>query len=403
MWRSTLVVSFFLAGLLFVGFRMMRSTAVLAITRPDWPQWARTPQHTGATSAAGQSPNRQLVDVTYDPFTQQESAETFGDLLAHYQAPLIDGNKVFLEAKTGTYKSCNPPGSGHPFPCGPDAWDREIWNEKGYLWQGGTLVEQWNFQSDWKPEPSAGHLLGWEPVFHPALGNGFIYVPGFAGSIYKLNESDGTQVAQYKAFAKDDPQKFVSGPLSIDPAGNVYYNVLGLATGNPWTSNISGAWLVRVNPQGMIKKVSYAVLISNQPANCDGSPCGAQRPGLNVAPAISADGKTVYTVSRAHFASNFGYIVAANSDLTPKWQTALHHLQGANEEDYVSDASSSTPAVTPDGSVLFGTTGDNGSRGYLFKIDSSGVFQTSYDFGWDTTPAVYSHDGTWSVILKDNH
>jgi hypothetical protein len=27
---------------------------------------------------------------------------------------------------------------------------------------------------------------------------------------------------------------------------------------------------------------------------------------------------------------------------------------------------------------------------------------SAYDFGWDITPAVYEHDGTWSVIVKDN-
>ena len=41
--------------------------------------------------------------------------------------------------------------------------------------------------------------------------------------------------------------------------------------------------------------------------------------------------------------------------------------------------------------------------GNLIKFKSSGKFLTSYDFGWDETPAVYAHDGTYSVIIKDNH
>ena len=27
----------------------------------------------------------------------------------------------------------------------------------------------------------------------------------------------------------------------------------------------------------------------------------------------------------------------------------------------------------------------------------------TYDFGWDITPAVFRHDGTYSILLKDNH
>ena len=80
----------------------------------DWPQWARTFLHTSSIHAVGQSPKTKLADITYDPFVSQEKAETFGELLAHYQVPLVDGNSVFLEYKTGKYVSCNPQGSGQP-------------------------------------------------------------------------------------------------------------------------------------------------------------------------------------------------------------------------------------------------------------------------------------------------
>jgi hypothetical protein len=36
------------------------------------------------------------------------------------------------------------------------------------------------------------------------------------------------------------------------------------------------------------------------------------------------------------------------------------------------------------------------------KFSSSGQFLTSYRFGWDDTPAVYAHDGTYSIYTKDN-
>ncbi|MBZ5598431.1 MAG: hypothetical protein LAN83_08915 [Acidobacteriia bacterium] len=380
--------------------------AVHAQTNPDWPQWANTPQHTGASSAVGQDPNQQLADITYDPFTAQEMAESGGDLLAHYQSPLIDGNTVFSEYKTGTYVSCHPPGSGHPFPCGPDAWSSQIWNERAFTWQGGSLVESWNFQSDWKPEPNGGFAgpSGWEPVFHAAVSKGFVFVPGASGSVYKLNESDGTQVAHFRPFGPvDDPNKFVSGPLTVDPSGNVYYNVIALHSKNPWATDVRGAWLVRVTPQGRVAKVSYSTLVPNAPTTCNGAPCGAQRPGLNVAPAVSADGRTIYTASRAHFFSDYGYMVAVNANLTPRWQTSLRDLIGLGIAGVIEDQSSSTPVVAPDGSILYGVVNAIDSRGDLLKLNSSGQYLTKYGFGWDITPAIYPHDSTYSVILKDNH
>jgi hypothetical protein len=39
----------------------------------------------------------------------------------------------------------------------------------------------------------------------------------------------------------------------------------------------------------------------------------------------------------------------------------------------------------------------------MFKFDRAGRFKGSYDFGLDVTPNIYSHDGTYSIILKENH
>jgi hypothetical protein len=377
---------------------------------PDWAQWARTPQHTDATSAAGLNPRKQLADVTFDPFVNQEQAESKGgakgDLLVHYQVPLVDGNQAFLEYKTGTYDSCHPPGSGHPYPCGPDAWDTQIWNERAFVWTNGSLVESWNFQSDWKPEPNSGAhgkgqgLYGWEPVFHAAISNGFVFVPGFSGSIYKLKESDGTQVAQYTPFGTD-ANAFVSGPLTVDNSGNLYYTAVALDPTNPWTVDVRGAYLVKLTPQGVVKQVSFSSLVQGSPDCGDAARYGSQRPGINVAPAVSADGKTIYTLSRAHFDPAHACLLAANANLTSQWHSSLITSEFAGS---VTDNSSSTPAVATDGSILYGAANNNDDgRGYLMKFSASGNYLTSYDFGWDETPAIYAHDGTYSVIIKDNN
>jgi hypothetical protein len=394
-------------ALVLAAWLTIQASVLDPTTSPDWAQWARTPQHTASTSSAGQNLGKHLANITFDPFAKQEQAESDGgakgDLLVHYQVPLVDRDTVFLEYKTGTYHSCDPPGSGHPYPCGPNDWDTEIWNERAFTWQNGSLVESWNFQSDWKPEPNSGahakgkHLYGWEPVFHTAIWNGFVFVPGFSGSIYKLKESDGTLVAHYSPFGTD-ANTFVSGPLTVDSGGNVYYNALALDATNPWTVDVRGAHLVKLTPRGVIKKVSFSTLLQGSPDCGDRAVYGSQRPGINVAPAISADDKTVYTISRAHFDPAHACILAANANLTSNWHTSLITSGFAG---YVEDNSSSTPSVAPDGSVLYGAAGID--RGYLMKFSSSGNYLTSYTFGWDLTPAIYAHDSTYSVIIKDNH
>ena len=70
----------------------------------------------------------------------------------------------------------------------------------------------------------------------------------------------------------------------------------------------------------------------------------------------------------------------------------------------VDDASSSSPVALPDGGVLYGAnTGYNGFRGHLMALDAAGTITASYDFGWDTTPAVVADGASYRVVLKDNH
>jgi hypothetical protein len=68
------------------------------------------------------------------------------------------------------------------------------------------------------------------------------------------------------------------------------------------------------------------------------------------------------------------------------------------------DLASSSLTVLPDGSVVFGALDNyNFSRGHLFHFDATGKFLNAFDFGWDSTPAAYAHNGTFSLVIKDNH
>jgi hypothetical protein len=440
------------------------SSAPAASNAPFWPQWGLNPQHTGSVAVAGQPLNRQLAALVYDPFVPQEQAESTGSLLAHYPVPLIDGSDFYMEVKTGSYPSCSPPGAWvNGAPCGPSAWNQLVWNVGRFTWQNNQAVQVWTFVSDWKPEPNGQGLGGWEPVFHPLLANGFLYAPGASGTLWKVDKSTGKSVSKIDPFGGATANTFVSGPLTADASGNIYYNVLSLAdpaAADPWfASDVLGAWLVKVASNDAATLATYQSLVPGAPAGgsntCPGmfsdpntlpwppspratpppQPCGSQRPGVNVAPAVAPDG-TIYTASRAHFDSMVAYLVAVNPDLTPKWQASLQRrlndgcgvivpigTRGGEPNTCrpgtklgvdpttndlgsgtLPDQGSSSPTVLPDGSILFGAlTNYNAQRGHLFKFDAGGNFLGAFDFGWDSTPAVYAHDGTYSIVVKDNH
>ena len=449
-WR-VLWVSFGLGIGLVVTFAPAGAAPVV-----NWPQWAQNPQHQGFVSVSGQALNRTLATLQYDPNVPAEQTASGGDLLAHYQAPLVHEMDVFMEFKSGPFTD-------------PDHWTSQVWHEKRLHWQNGSLVEKWDFASDWKPEPNGPDngqsskqdrlgLGGWEPVFHGVLANGSVYVAGSGGTIVKLDQGDGSVASRINPFGpRVDPQTFVAGPLSADDSGNVYYNAIKLHSTDPWGgasgTDVVDSWLVKVGPDDSMSTVSYKKLVSGAPTTCTTTyntttdlpwppshaaptgACGSQRVGLNVAPVIAPDG-TIYSISRAHLRSRYGYLVAVNRDLSPKWSASLRgHLNdgcgvllpddnggssgigcstnapkgvdpatGEQPAGRVIDQSSSSPTVAPDGSVLYGAYSRyNFARGHLFKFSAAGQFQATFDFGWDTTAAIYPHGGTYSIVLKDNH
>lgn len=104
------------------------------LEQQEWLQWAQNPQHTGFIGVQGQAPEKQLADIVYDPFVAQEQTEENGELLVHYQVPLINQKHVYMEFKTGVWVPCPTPGSWiFGDACGPNTWNQEIWNEKALV------------------------------------------------------------------------------------------------------------------------------------------------------------------------------------------------------------------------------------------------------------------------------
>jgi hypothetical protein len=437
---------------------------LLDAVSPSWPQWAQNPQHTGFLNVVGQDLNRILANIVYDPLVPDEQALNDGDLLVHYQVPLVDGNDVYMASKSGQYHK--------------GSYDSEQWHQNRFSWQNGQLVPVWTFDSDWTAPGSQKDF--WEPVYHAVLANGFVYDPGAGGTIFKLDKADGRAVSRINPFGVIHPFTFTVSPLTADGDGNIYYNVVKLHdNGGFYHNDAVDSWLVKVAPDDSVTKVSYTHLIPNAPGatdscynafgtaslpwppSADAVPpqvtCGLQRVALNIAPAIASDG-TIYSVTRSHFISRYGYLVALNRNLTLKWAASLrgddtvpgnyfsggYFADGCNDGTpgngfwlpadgtpggcrdlgptgnattrgrdpatnrrgggRVLDDSSSTPTIAPDGSILYGAYSRyNYAQGHLMRFSASGQFLGAFGFGWDVTPGIYAHDGTYSVVIKNNH
>jgi hypothetical protein len=433
---------------LFLALAFLCCSLVAVQAQTNWTQWALNPQHSlDDTAVTGQVPNRILANIVYDPNVPTEQADNSGELLVHYQVPLVEGSDVYMEFKGGKYTT--------------QSYATQTWGENKFTWVNGQLQQIWSFQSDWKAPGNQNDF--WEPVFHASSANGFIYMPGASGSIIKVSKSTGAMVSRIAPFGTTNSNIFTVSPLTVDSSGNLFYNVLQLQPSSDfYAADAVDSWIVKVSPTDSFQTASYSNLVPGAPARTDQclaafregtdplpwppSPtavpisvtCGLQRVALNIAPAIAPDG-TIYSVTRAHFISRHGFLVAINPNLTSKWAASLRNRfadgcgvsvanggilppngqpggcrVGANlgvdpatntlGGGRVLDDSSSTPTVAPDGSVLYGAYARyDYAQGYLMHFDANGNFLNWFIFGWDSTPAIYNHGNTYSIVIKNNH
>lgn len=421
-----------------------------------WPQWALNPQHTLDSTATAEPLTTNLVNIIYDANVAQEQADpnNQGALLVHYQVPLIDGNDVFVESKAGTYTNST---------YSTQTWhqNRYKWNNGSFV-KVWTFDTDWfapGSSSDfWEPVYHAVLANGF--LYDPGKGGTIFKISKTDGSVVKRINPFGTTIDPntYTAspLSTDGKGNIFYNVVQISTPPTVSF----------FTNDAVNSWLVKVGPDDSISMVSYSTLLSQavikgeavQPANgsCSVSfaasqlpwppspnakpgttPCGSQRAALNIAPAIAPDG-TIYTVSRNHFVSRYNYLIAINPNLTGKWAASFRGLLndgcgvsepignpgGANANGgcrkgatfgfdpstnepppaRVLDDSSSTPTVAPDGSIFYGAyTLYNFAQGHLLHFSANGDFLNSFNFGWDSTVAIFPHSGTYSVVMKNNH
>ncbi len=428
----------------------------------SWHQWGSSPSHTGQSCVSGQPLEGILADVGIDSLASQEIADTSGELVVHYQTPLVDGDSVYMEVKGGTYTPCIPVTDPMQAPCNQLAdyyrFETQVWSEVGFAWQGGALVQQWTFISDWKPPPAN------ETVFHAAIVDDLIAIPAAHGDLVEVDAQTGAFVRRVIPFVEADNTYLVSA-LAVDH-DTVYYTAVHMDHDNPYGVPMT-SWLVAVAPDGTVRTADLASLVQGAPRandatcyadydytmvaaplppppNADGTPvlpkqypCGAQVPGFNAAVGIAFDG-TLFVATHAQYNENYSYLTSIDpGDLSSNWSASLRDRlhdgcgvevpfaadappdtvacrdgatvgvdpdTGLAPAGAVDDTSTSSPVPLPNGGVLYGSlTYYNESRGHTMQFDDHGGFVGSYDFGWDLTPAVVSDPTGDRIIVKDNH
>lgn len=259
---------------------------------------------------------------------------------------------------------------------------------------GATGAPMYTLASDYIL-PSAG----WIPVYQPVLAAGpssstRLYYPGAGGTVWYIDNPDSaipatptrlvfyTTEADYNLNAAGfNSTIFINTPITADSNGTIFFGFRTQGTAPaPLSTTESG--FARIDSAG---NATY-VLCSTAAADAT-----ITRDTHNSAPALSADEQVLYVPVKSTSSSVVAYLLALNAnDLTTINKVFLkdpRNGSGAN----LSDFSTASPMVAPDGDVYFGVLSNpyNGSRGWLLRFTADlTVEKTPGGFGWDYTPAI---------------
>ena len=262
----------------------------------------------------------------------------------------------------------------------------------------------------------------WYPTYNPALAthvdNGTgqaitrLYYAGAGGTLFYVDRPDapGHSAPVRRAFYGLDAYQanpggfaatvFVNTPLTTDHQGNVFFGfrVQGTAPA-PLATTQSG--FARIAPDGSARYI-LAGDAAADPA--------IARTTHNSAPALSHDERLLYVVAKSGTTTTYGYLLALDAaTLQMRHRVFLRDPRGGRQNNAaISDDSTASPTVAPDGDVYLGVQGNpgNGSRGFLLRFSSDlATEKTPGGFGWDSTAAIVpasmvpSYTGTSSYLI----
>jgi hypothetical protein len=355
--------------------------------QPAWRGHANDAQHTARAPVAGQPLSKIHWSMAVDeaPPLAPHQRPGGSELLIHYASPMITAaNTVLVPVKTkaqGDFEIDAVSGTN----------GKSLWKMKtDYILP----------PSDWIP-PLPAHLSGQNRLFVAGAGGAVLFRDSPDSKTGQTGEFVFYGLSNYKKNKKIyDSDVVIDTPITADAKGNIYFGFVVLA------SNPAGleSGIARVDANGKGTWISAEAAASNPQIT---------QVAMNCAPAISADGSTIYiAVSNG---GSMGYLVGLSSTtLTTKYRVQLIDPE-TKESAEVLDDSSATPTIGPDGAVYYGVVetnfGDHNCRGWLLSFTSDlSKENTPGSFGWDDTVSIvptntvpqYPGKGSYYLMSKYN-
>ncbi len=354
-----------------------------AVNGPAWLSYGGDAQHSALSAIQTQDLTRIVWQTPVD-LAPQYSPQ--GYLLVHYGSPVITSkNTVLIPVKRGVEKRFRVEARS-----------------------GGNGALAWSMDSDYV---LPAH--NWTPPYNVTLTKGNrVVMPGAGGKVFYRDDADSAsaltnnfvfygKAAYSAAQAAFDAGVFINTPITADNQGNLFFGYVTTGT-NP-AGLVSG--IARVGADGSGSWVAAAAAAGD---------AAMTLPAMGSAPAISADQNTVYVAVKGSGIE--GRLLALDSTtLATKGKTTLID-PATRQPARVSEDSTASPMVGPDGDVYFGVLesvqGEHNSRGWLLHFDATlAQSKPPGSFGWDDTASVvpaalvpgYAGSSAYLVMTKYNN
>jgi hypothetical protein len=354
-----------------------------------WDGYAGDAQHTAVSGVASQA-----LDVVHWQTPVDLAPQFSGDeLLIHYGSPVITAaNTVIVPVKTSS--------NG----------DFEL---KAFDGSSGAL--KWSQTSDYTlPPMGQGASYNWTPSYGPALANGnTVYYAGAGGTVYSRSSLDSsgsatpTQETFYGSLANYQANQAaynagvaISTPITADKFGNIYF---GYQTSDSAPGGLTNG-VARISAGGQ-----GSFFQANQ-LQVGGNSAGMNQVVTNSAPAVTADGKTVYVAMSSGEGGACRLVAMNAATLTPTSSVAMLDPKTGGNAPILNEGTAS-PMIGPDGDVYMGVfDAAFTSRGWMehYSADLS-MTKPSGGFGWDDTASIVpasmvpSYHGSSSYLIMTKY
>jgi hypothetical protein len=359
-----------------------------AVSGPAWWSFGRDPQH----SAIGAGVTQDLNQIVWRKRVDLAPPYGVGTLSIHYGSPVITSeNTAVLPVKVNA------------------AGGFRIEARSG---GNGALI--WSADTDYRlPLPD-----GWTPSYNLSLSTaGRLYAPRAGGKLLVRDEPDtsGGTITTAIFYGADtyaaapaiyDANVIINSPITLDARGNAFFGFI--VTGATPAGLASG--IARMGADGAGTWIGAAAA-AGDPAII--------KVATNSAPALSRDGRTLYVAVKPlddATEARPGYLLALDSQTLAMQGRVALIAPGTSTAASISDDSTASPTVGPDGDVYFGAVDADflarNGRGWMLHFD--GALATSKipgSFGWDDTASIvpssmvasYTGSSTYLIMTKYNN